>query len=250
MESLVYLLFMFALVLPGQAAEPLTSEDCTRMKWGWGPSSDPAMSKRWHHAGYGLNGERISKASSIASGGKDLATEHRERQGGLSAVGNGRVERVTPDEIRARALQRRQEQAEERVARDRENLERQRGKIREPSDLASHEEREAYKAHQIDQAIQRGEATVADLPEAYGGRPKGSSGRAIAARKAWDKAYAIQAENSLMEQGRTSEAAALRQARLKQEDSESLNRIEADTKRSDIRQEVRKELRWLGVIPY
>jgi hypothetical protein len=149
---------------------------------------------------------------------------------------------VTPEEIRARAAERRRQAAIERVERDRQNLERQRGQIREPSALASHEEKEAFRAHQITKAIQRGEATVADLPEEYGGRPTGTSSRAIAAQKAWDKAYAIEEENRLMREGRTAEAAALRQARLQQEANEALKKIEADTKK--LREEAELE-RWL-----
>ena len=150
--------------------------------------------------------------------------------------------KITPDEIRARAAETRRQAAVERAERDRQNLERQRGQIRPPSSLASQEEKEAYKARQVTQAIQRGEATVADLPEDYGGRPTGTSSRAIAARKAWDKAYAIEMENKLMREGRTSEAAALRQTRLQQEENEALKKIEADTKK--LREDAERD-RWL-----
>jgi hypothetical protein len=55
-----------------------------------------------------------------------------------------------------------------------------------PSDLASEEEEEAWQALQMQRAIGRGEATVADLPEAYGGRPTGSTRRAIRQQVLWD----------------------------------------------------------------
>lgn len=51
----------------------------------------------------------------------------------------------------------------------------------EPSDLASKEERDAYRARQV----RTGRLPSSELPEAYGGRPTGTSRRAIRARAAW-----------------------------------------------------------------
>jgi hypothetical protein len=142
---------------------------------------------------------------------------------------------ITPDEIRAGAAQRQRETAIERAERDRENLARPR-EIKRPSPLASHEEKEAYRARVVMQAIERGEATVADLPEKYGGRPTGNSSRAIAARKAWDRNQAIEMENKLMREGRVSEAAALRQARLQQEANEKFDHLSRQV--NDLNREV------------
>jgi hypothetical protein len=55
-----------------------------------------------------------------------------------------------------------------------------------PSDLASAEERERYRAAQISREIEAGRATVADLPEAYGGRPLGNTRRSLRMQQAWD----------------------------------------------------------------
>ncbi len=55
-----------------------------------------------------------------------------------------------------------------------------------PSDLASQEEKDAFRALRVGREIESGRATVADLPEEYGGRPQGSSRRAIRQRIAWD----------------------------------------------------------------
>jgi hypothetical protein len=55
-----------------------------------------------------------------------------------------------------------------------------------PSDLASQEEKDAWQAMRVGRAIEAGQATVAQLPEAYGGRPTGSSRRAIRQQQAWE----------------------------------------------------------------
>lgn len=55
-----------------------------------------------------------------------------------------------------------------------------------PSPLASNEEKERYRASQIGREIEAGRATVADLPEDYGGRPQGESRRAIRMQEAYD----------------------------------------------------------------
>jgi hypothetical protein len=59
-----------------------------------------------------------------------------------------------------------------------------------PSPLASHEEKERYRAMQIQQEIEAGRATVADLPESYGGRPEGTTRRAIRRQAEYDKRQA------------------------------------------------------------
>jgi hypothetical protein len=71
-----------------------------------------------------------------------------------------------------------------------------------PSPLASREEQRAYQAQQIMGAIQRGEASVADLPEAYGGRPTGQSRRAIRMQQAWDAQQArdLQQQQAIRQQ--------------------------------------------------
>jgi hypothetical protein len=53
--------------------------------------------------------------------------------------------------------------------------------------LASNEEKERYRAVQIQQEIEAGRSTVADLPEAYGGRPTGTTRRSIRMQDEWDK---------------------------------------------------------------
>jgi hypothetical protein len=63
-----------------------------------------------------------------------------------------------------------------------------------PSDLASQEEKDAWEAMQVGQAIESGRATVADLPEEYGGRPQGTTRRAIRQRIAWDAEQAAEIE--------------------------------------------------------
>jgi len=56
-----------------------------------------------------------------------------------------------------------------------------------PSPLASNEEKERYRAAQIQQEIEAGRATVADLPEAYGGRPTGTTRRSIRMQEEYDR---------------------------------------------------------------
>jgi hypothetical protein len=60
--------------------------------------------------------------------------------------------------------------------------------------LASQEEKDAWQAMRVGRAIESGQASVADLPEAYGGRPQGTTRRAIRQQLAWDaqQAAAIQ----------------------------------------------------------
>jgi hypothetical protein len=66
-----------------------------------------------------------------------------------------------------------------------------------PSALASPEEKRAYQASVLMPEIAAGRASVADLPEQYGGRPTGTSRRAIRMQQAWD---AQQAANLAQEQ--------------------------------------------------
>jgi hypothetical protein len=53
--------------------------------------------------------------------------------------------------------------------------------------LASNEEKDRYRAAQIGREIEAGRATVADLPEAYGGRPTGTTRRSIRRQAEYDK---------------------------------------------------------------
>lgn len=68
-----------------------------------------------------------------------------------------------------------------------------------PSDLASQEEKDAWQAMRVGRAIESGQATVANLPEAYGGRPEGATRRAIRMQEAWDaeQAARIQQEEAM-----------------------------------------------------
>lgn len=70
-----------------------------------------------------------------------------------------------------------------------------------PSPLAGPEERSAYQALQVFPEIQAGRATVANLPESYGGRPTGTTRRAIRMQAEWDKSQQAALENQrLMQQ--------------------------------------------------
>jgi hypothetical protein len=77
----------------------------------------------------------------------------------------------------------REEEALQRVARD---PRRQWGW--DPSPLASVEEQRAYQAYEMLPRVAAGELPVSALPEAYGGRPQGSSRRAIRQQWEWDQA--------------------------------------------------------------
>lgn len=170
-----------------------------------------------------------------------LARQQAEKRRALEAKQQAAEEaKITSDEIRARDLQRSREDAVQRAESDHKNLARPR-EIKRPSPLASNEEKAAYRARLTMQAIERGEATVADLPESYGGRPTGNTRRAIAAREAWDRNQAIEMENRLMEAGRISEAAALRQMRLQEEGNNSLEKVAIEVER--LRQDFDRD-RW------
>lgn len=81
-----------------------------------------------------------------------------------------------------------------------------------PSDLASQEEKDAWRALNVGRAIKREQATVADLPEAYGGMPTGTTRRAIRARAAWAQQQEYLA--GLAEQQRQMEQAQREERRL------------------------------------
>lgn len=68
-----------------------------------------------------------------------------------------------------------------------------------PSDLASREERNAYRASQVS----AGRLPTSQLPEAYGGMPTGTSRRAIRARAAW-----LEQQKFLQEQEKNQKAQA------------------------------------------
>lgn len=76
----------------------------------------------------------------------------------------------------------REEEALQRVARD---PRRQWGW--EPSPMASVEEQRAYKAYEMLPKVAAGEIPVSELPEAYGGRPTGTSRRAIRMEAEYNK---------------------------------------------------------------
>jgi hypothetical protein len=63
-----------------------------------------------------------------------------------------------------------------------------------PSALASPEERAAYEFIQKKPLVESGQLSPAALPEEYGGRPTGSSRRAIRMQQAWDAGYALELE--------------------------------------------------------
>jgi len=56
-----------------------------------------------------------------------------------------------------------------------------------PSPMASSEEKAAYEAYVRMPLVESGELSVADLPKEYGGRPTGTSRRAIRMQEEWDK---------------------------------------------------------------
>jgi hypothetical protein len=156
-----------------------------------------------------------------------------EAERGIKAAEQKRP--VTPDEIRARAAQRQREAAVERYERDTAKLKSRRADIQQ-SRKAFEARQRAFKNPQTFDDL-----APAELPEVYGGRPTGSSSRAVAARKAWDKKRAIDIENILMKQGNMEKAMALRQSRLQQEANESLEKLARETER--LRQEVESQ-RW------
>lgn len=98
-----------------------------------------------------------------------------------------------------------------------------------PSDLASQEEKEAYQFLEMQPKIAAGQATVADLPEAYGGRPTGTSRRAIRMQQAWEAQQKYLSD--LEEQNRQREQAAREERRLSiAEQAEQRQQWAQDTK--------------------
>lgn len=69
---------------------------------------------------------------------------------------------------------------------------------RGPSTMASQEEKDAWKAFQFRQ----GDLPVSELPESFGGRPTGSSRRAIRMQQAWDaeRSAQLKEEQSAMQE--------------------------------------------------
>jgi hypothetical protein len=97
--------------------------------------------------------------------------------------------------------------------------------------LASNEEKERYRAIQIQREIEAGRATVADLPEAYGGRPQGTTRRSIRMQDEWDKQ-----QNAELQRRQATQAMAIQQREMfiregnlqLQRDAEERSRIKED----------------------
>ena len=70
----------------------------------------------------------------------------------------------------------------------------------EPSALASPEEKRAYQASILMPEIAAGRASVAQLPEQYGGRPTGASRRSMRMQAAWDETQKQQLEQQRLAQ--------------------------------------------------
>jgi len=111
------------------------------------------------------------------------------------------------------------------------------------SSMASPEERRAWEALDTQEAIERGEATVADLPEQYGGRPQGTTRRAIRMQAEWD---AQQAARLAEEQDRRAQVELQRQQERagRQETREQYRynkEVEADLAKSTKDSEIEKQ---------
>jgi hypothetical protein len=173
----------------------------------------------------------------------DLPSDVRFELGGLSTYASGHINKASINKVNDEDSY--EDPVLTKVKEDRKKLVREwgnmNGEMREPSALASNEEWEAYKAWQLMNAIERKEATVADLPEDYGGRPTGSSSRAIAARKAWDRNQALERESRLIKEGRIAEATELRQMRLQEEQNESIEILRNSV--GSLHQEI-EQLKW------
>jgi hypothetical protein len=112
-----------------------------------------------------------------------------------------------------------------------------------PSDLASQEEKDAWRAMRVGRAIEAGQATVAELPEAYGGRPQGTTRRAIRQQLAWDaqQAAILQQQQEVRAQAefqRQQERAARQEAR---EQYRYNKEVEADLAKSTKDSEIEKQ---------
>jgi len=100
-----------------------------------------------------------------------------------------------------------------------------------PSKLASVEEQRAYEAYQMLPKVAAGELPVSALPEAYGGRPTGTSRRAIRMREEYDKQQADMLERQrLMQQ--------MEQAQRQ----EQMFRLDYASKQYDLRTKQNEEL--------
>ena len=100
-----------------------------------------------------------------------------------------------------------------------------------PSPLASNEEIARYRAAQIGREIEAGRATVADLPESYGGRPEGTTRRAIRRQAEYDKRQAdlLNQERIMQQMGIQQRETLIREESLKlQRDAEERLRIKED----------------------
>jgi hypothetical protein len=106
--------------------------------------------------------------------------------------------------------------------------------------LASQEEKDAWEAMQVGQAIESGRATVADLPEEYGGRPQGTTRRGIRMQKAWD---AQQAANIAQQQEMRQQAEFARQQEIRdREDVRSQFRYDREIEEYRAKQKLDTEI--------
>jgi hypothetical protein len=129
----------------------------------------------------------------------------------------------------------REEEALQRVARD---PRRQWGW--EPSALASPEEKRAYQASVLMPEIAAGRASVADLPEQYGGRPTGASRRSMRMQAAWD---AQQAANLAQQQEMRQQAEFARQQEIRdREDVRSQFRYDREIEEYRAKQKLDTEI--------
>jgi hypothetical protein len=110
-----------------------------------------------------------------------------------------------------------------------------------PSDLASQEEEDAFRALRVGREIESGRATLADLPEEYGGRPQGSTRRAIRQRIAWDEEQAAEIERQkFIRDAARFDIELSREQRLRdQEDRELITRKTLNDRENKIQEEAR-----------
>lgn len=101
------------------------------------------------------------------------------------------------------------------------------GTMDRPSTMASSTEREAYAA----QEVGRGNLPSSELSEDFGGRPQGSSRRAIRMQDEWDKQY----EMTVMQQN-----AAMLAAKEQREIEESLRDRQLDEENLELKRETRR----------
>lgn len=110
-----------------------------------------------------------------------------------------------------------------------------------PSDLASQEEKDAWQAMRVGRAIESGQASVADLPEAYGGRPQGTTRRAIRQQLAWDAQQTAEIERQkFVRDAARFDIELSREQRLRdQEDRELITRKTLNDRENKIQEEAR-----------